>query len=77
MAALLIQLACATLGVFSKRFKDNLVQKIGLTGVAFTSAALAWYTYQYHSALATFELHSASWALYCIGTAWKLRGGDK
>lgn len=77
LAALLIQAACATGGVFCNRFNDNLIQRIGLAGVVFTSLALAWYIYQYHTALATFEVHAASWAVYCIGTVWKLRGGEK
>lgn len=77
IAALMIQFACACGGVFCKQFNDNLIQRIGLAGVAFTSLALAWYTYKYHSALATFELHAASWAVYGVGTVWKLRGGEK
>ena len=71
-ACLIIAFTC-TVGVFTPKFDDTLLQRIALTGCVLSSLGLAFQLYKCQSLPQSMDLFILSVAIWCSTTFWKFR----
>jgi hypothetical protein len=76
LACLIIATIC-TVGVFSKKFDDTLIQRISLAGCSLSSLGIAYRLHEFQYMPPSVDMLIMSIALWCMATFWKYSNGRK
>jgi len=69
LSAIWIALLCFA-GLYSKAYRDNWLQTIGLSVMLIASFVLVWHSFYYHRATWRAALFVVGVAIYVTGVAW-------
>ena len=73
----LIIAGASWLGVFSKKYRDTLMQRFALFGMCAASLGIAHYVYNFNDNPRPYSLFSFSVAVWSLSIVWKYRKGEK